>query len=164
MGRRIIVIVVIVVVVVGVVVALLLLLLLLLLPKFIKNSARRSPKWYQNGVLGSSGASKMRSRGVQGWSQGGPGARGVPSGAPGLDFGPPPGAILGTILEQFWACFLILFFSNFCIILSCYFGAVWEPFWSNFGDILALKLQYEKCYVSEDVPGSPWPPPQSQKA
>ena len=90
----------------------------------------------QNGVLGSSGASKMRSRGAQGRSQGGPRARGVPSGAPGLDFGVPRTPFWVPFWSNFGYAFLYFFgtisASFFDVVLSSFgdhFGIIFETFW-----------------------------------
>ena len=54
----------------------------------------------------------MRSRWVQETSRGGPGARGVPSGPPGVDFG------------SLWAPFWVPFWSNSWYVFLYFFGAI----------------------------------------
>ena len=70
----------------------------------------------------------MRPRRVQGSPRGGPGARGVPSAAPGLDFGPPR--------APFWAPFGAIFLSVFATL----FGAISESFFGAVLDSLEVQI------------------------
>ena len=96
--------------------------------KLCRTKAQSLTKRWQNGVPGSSGAAKTRSRGFQGTSRGGPGARGVPSGAPGLDFGAPR----APFWVPFWSIFWYVFLYFLVAISASFFDAVLDPFGVHF--------------------------------
>ena len=71
---------------------------------------------------------------MEGRSQGGPAARGVPSGAPGLDLGPPQ-APFGYYSGRFFDAFSDISLEEVLHHFLMPFGSFWGPFRHHFGSI-----------------------------
>ena len=104
----------------------------------------------------------MRSWGVQGRSWGGPGARGVPSGAPGLDFRLPRAPFwvpfwsnFWYVLQYFFEAISGLFFDAVLVAFGCHFGVVLQTFWRPNFDTKGVKF-------SGASPERTWMPPGSK--
>ena len=101
--------------------------------------------------------------GVQGSSRGGPGARRVPSGAPGHDFGAPR----APIWVPFWSIFLHVFRYFFEAISASFFDAVLGPSGVHFGSILETfrypNFLIESVAFQRTSPGAPSHPRKVKK-
>ena len=79
-------------------------------------------------------------------------------GSAGARFRTPLGTILGSILEPFLVCFVILFRSDFWIIFSCSFGCFRRPFWSHFGGVWCPNFDIKSVTFSRTSPERMWEP------
>ena len=94
----------------------------------------------------------------QGRSRGGPGARGVPLGAPGLDFGSPRASFsvpfwsnFGHVFLYFFGAISASFFYAILELFGCHFGVILDTFWRRNCSMKSVTFQR----TSPGAPGHP---------